>query len=424
MNLRKWLLFLFSVATISGLVFSACGDDDDDDDDADVATEEEATEEEGEATEEEAEEPSEPSPGVTDTEIVIGAHYALSGPVAVYAPIQEAIKAYFESVGPVNGRTIRYEVRDDAYTPSQTVEVTRQLIEQDQIFAMLNGLGTPTHSQVFETLAEQGVPDLLIASGCSCWTNPIVETAFAANGNYVTEGRALGEIVLDGGYTTAAVIYQNDEFGQGGFDGFVEVTEGTVEITSEQTYEANARDLTSQTINAIADDPEVLFVFATPVETGSAINAARSNGYEGQIVISTVAATDFLGALTGTPENLTGTITLAGLKLLSQSDDPDVQAHIELMGAAGIEPSNFTIYGQAVAEIFIEALSNAEEPLTRESLVAAMEAIQGFQCSVCLGEINFGADDHRALETFIQIEFDGAAWVPVEGAEPIADEGN
>jgi hypothetical protein len=94
------------------------------------------------------------------------------------------------------------------------------------------------------------------------------------------------------------------------------------------------------------------------------------------------------------------------------------------MGAAGIEPSNFTIYGQAVAEIFIEALSNAEEPLTRESLVAAMEAIQGFQCSVCLGEINFGADDHRALETFIQIEFDGTAWVPVEGAEPIADEGN
>ena len=57
MHLNRWLFFLFSVATISALVFAACGDDDDDDDDADVATEEEATEEEGEATEEFNEQP-------------------------------------------------------------------------------------------------------------------------------------------------------------------------------------------------------------------------------------------------------------------------------------------------------------------------------------------------------------------------------
>jgi branched-chain amino acid transport system substrate-binding protein len=446
MHLRKWLFFLFAVMSASALVFAACGDDDDDDDDAteEEETTEEATEEAteaatGEATEEATEAATEdegvgeveelsdnPTQGITDSEIVIGTHFALSGPVAVYAPIADAINAYFETVGPVNGRTIRYEVRDDGYTPSQTVEVVRQLIEQDGVAAILAGLGTPTHSQVVDQLAEQGIPDLLIASGCSCWTDPIRPTTFAANGNYVTEGRALGQYIVDEGFTTVAAIYQNDEFGQGGFEGMTEVVGDSAEIVSEESYEANARDLTSQTINAIANDPEVLYVFATPVETGSAINAARSNGFEGQIVISTVAATDFLGALTGTPENLTGTVTLGGLKLLSQADDPDIQAHVELMESAGVEggASNFTVYGQAVAEIFVEALNIAGPELTRGTLVAAMESIQGFQCTVCLGEINFGPDDHRAFETFIFITFDGTAFVPVEGAEPIQDEGN
>jgi branched-chain amino acid transport system substrate-binding protein len=440
MQLKKWLVFGFGAIAMAALLASACGDDDDDDDDAEAeATEEEVEEPTEEATEEgtaeateEAEEAAgeieelsdDPSQGVTDTSIKIGAHYALSGPVAVYAPIVDAVTAYFEDVGPVNGRSIEYVIRDDAYTPPQTVEVTNQLIEQDQIFAMLLGLGTPTHSQVFDQLAELGIPDLLIGSGCACWTNPIVPTAFGGNGNYVTEGRALGQYVVDEGFTSAAIVYQNDDFGEGGREGFLEVTEGTVEVTSEQTYEANARDLTSQTINAIADDPEVLFLFATPVETGSAINAARSNGYEGQIVISTVAGVDFLGALTGTPENAEGTVTLGGLKLLSQSDDPDIQAHVALMESAGVEPSNFTIFGQAMAEIFIEALTNAQEPLTRGSLVAAFEAIQDFTCSVCIAPINFGEDDHRAIESYIPIIFTSGQFIPIEGAEVVIDEGN
>ncbi|MEX2238552.1 MAG: ABC transporter substrate-binding protein [Dehalococcoidia bacterium] len=443
MQLRKALLFFFSLLAISAFVISACGGDDDDAEPTEAegteepeatedvdATEPEGTEVEGteEPTEEEVTEVVEhsdnPTQGITDDEIVIGAHFPLSGPVAVYAPIADAIRAYFESIGPVNGRTIRYETRDDGYNPAQTVEVTNQLVEQEGVAAFLAGLGTPTHSQVVDTLAEQGIPDLLIASGCSCWTDPLRPTTFAANGNYVAEGRSLGQYIVDQGFATIAAIYQNDEFGQGGFEGMVEVVGDSAEVISEETYEANARDLTSQTINAIADNPDVLYIFATPVETGSAINAARSNGYEGQIVISTVAATDFLGALTGTPENLTGTVTLAGLKLLSQSDDAGIQAHIELMEGAGIQASNFTVYGQAVAEIFVEALTNAGADVTRGSLVAAMESITGFQCSVCLGEINFGPDDHRALETFIFVTFDGTAFVPVEGAEPIADEGN
>ncbi|MPZ23375.1 MAG: ABC transporter substrate-binding protein [Dehalococcoidia bacterium] len=439
-KMKKWMLFLLSGLVATTLLgAAACGDDDDDDDatseetaEATEAETEEAetpaatgeSEEPTEEATEEAEEPAEPSPGVTDSEVVIGTHFPLSGPAAIYAPIVDSVGAYFESAGPINGRTINHIVRDDAYTPSQTVEATRQLIEQDQIFALMAGLGTPTHAQVFDLLAEEGIPDLLIASGAVLWTDPIVETAFAANPNYVKEAEILGQYAVDQGFTTAAIIYQNDDFGNEGREGFLNSTEGSIEVVSEQTYEANARDVQSQAINAIADNPEVLFVYATPVETGSAINAARSNGFTGQIIISTVAATDFLGQLTGTTDNLEGTVTVGYLKFLSQSDDPDVQAHVELMGANGIEPSNFTIYGQALAEVFIEILANAEEPLTRQSLVESAEAVQGFVCSVCSGEVNLGPDDHRVFETLVLAQFSGGQFVQLEGAEPVADEGN
>ena len=102
-------------------------------------------------------------PGVTDDEIVLGTHTSLTGPIAVYSQIPNSTKAYFdfinETKGGVHGRKIKFLLEDDAYSPPKAVELVRKLVEQDHIFALLNGLGTPTHLQVVDSLQEQGVPD-------------------------------------------------------------------------------------------------------------------------------------------------------------------------------------------------------------------------------------------------------------------------
>ena len=83
-------------------------------------------------------------PGVTDDEILLGTHTSLTGPIAVYSQIPNSTKAYFdfinETKGGIHGRKIKFLLEDDAYSPPKAVDLTRKLVEQDQIFAMLNGL--------------------------------------------------------------------------------------------------------------------------------------------------------------------------------------------------------------------------------------------------------------------------------------------
>ncbi|HMH35746.1 MAG TPA: ABC transporter substrate-binding protein, partial [Streptosporangiaceae bacterium] len=116
------------------------------------------------------------APGITPTQITIGSHQPLTGPAAPgYSEIAPASAAYFAYVnahGGVNGRKIVYKYLDDGYNPTKTASVVRQLVLQDSVYAMFDGLGTPTHLAAVSFLNAQKVPDVFVASGCECWNNP------------------------------------------------------------------------------------------------------------------------------------------------------------------------------------------------------------------------------------------------------------
>src|SRR5436309_6418519 len=85
-------------------------------------------------------------PGVTDKEILIGTTTPLSGAASAYASVSKGATAYFaylNAKGGVNGRTITYRIYDDAYDPAKSVPLVRQLLTQDNVFAIFNELGTP-----------------------------------------------------------------------------------------------------------------------------------------------------------------------------------------------------------------------------------------------------------------------------------------
>ena len=113
------------------------------------------------------------APGITATTITIGSHQPLTGPAAPgYSEIAPASAAYFAYVnanGGVYGRKIVYKYLDDGYNPTTTSQVVRQLVLQDNVYAIFNGLGTPTHLAVLSFLNSQKVPDVFVASGCDCW---------------------------------------------------------------------------------------------------------------------------------------------------------------------------------------------------------------------------------------------------------------
>jgi len=101
-------------------------------------------------------------------------------------------------------------------------------------------------------------------------------------------------------------------------------------------------------------------------------------------------------------ELLEGTITFQALKLAGWRDDPAVARHYELMQKYnGPTPTNFTIFGQTVAEVAVEALKRSCDNLTRDGLMEALESLQDFHSDLMLDDVNvsFSDNDHIGFQT-------------------------
>src|SRR5499425_3209718 len=165
------------------------------------------------------------APGITKTQILIGSHQPLTGPAAPgYSEIAPAANAYFQYVnahGGIYGRKIKYTYLDDGYDPSKTASVVRQLVLQDNVYAIFDGLGTPTHLAAVSFINSSKVPDVFVASGCDCWNDPSkYPNTFGWQLDYIREGKILGAYVKQHfAGKKVAFFYQNDEFGLDGVKG-------------------------------------------------------------------------------------------------------------------------------------------------------------------------------------------------------------
>jgi branched-chain amino acid transport system substrate-binding protein len=358
-------------------------------------------------------------PGVTDTEIILGAHFPISQTLAAaYAPIADGMRAYFDyinSQGGVYGRKIRYLVGDDHFNPADAVEVVRKLVEQDGIFAMVGGLGDLTHAAVFKYLEDQGVPDMFIGGGVVMFTDPVVKTRFGCNPDYHTEGKMLGKYIAEH-YSgkRLGLLLENDEFGQDGKAGILMGLEGSdVEIVAEETYEPVQFDVTAQTQRLKAANPDVVAAYALPPHAANLVKVARETlNWDVPILVTGVDVADIFIQLAGA-QNAEGVVSVVFATQVYETDNPGVQLHQRVMEefGQGVPASNFTLYGQLVAELMVKALENAGPDLTRESLADGAEAIRDYCCSVCMVPVNLSPTDHRPFEIEVYDRVENGRWV-------------
>src|SRR6478752_3818331 len=102
-------------------------------------------------------------PGASDTEIKLGQTMPYSGPASAYGTIGKLHQAYFKMIneqGGVNGRKINLLSLDDGYSPPKTVEQVRKLVEQDEVLALFQTLGTPSNSAIHKYVNAKKVPHL------------------------------------------------------------------------------------------------------------------------------------------------------------------------------------------------------------------------------------------------------------------------
>ncbi len=329
--------------------------------------------------------------GITSTTVTIGSHQPLTGVAAPgYSEIAPASKAYFDYInkqGGINGRTIDYKFDDDGYNPANTNEVVRKLVTQDQVFAIFNGLGTPTHSAVVDYLNAQKVPDLFVASGCSCWNDPSKHPdTFGWQTDYVIEGKILGKYIADNfAGKKIGYLYQNDDFGQDGIKGLDDEIAPS-QVVSKQGYAPTNTDLSSQVADLKSKGAEVVILFTVPAFTSIFELTAAQLGFHPQVAVSNVGSDpttlDLLlknfsqGKANGSLTD--GIITDSYLPSVDDTSNSWI-ALFKMIHDADPTVSKLpfdgnVLYGMAAAYTFAQALQAAGQNPTRADIVKAVES--------------------------------------------------
>ncbi|GAB4004358.1 ABC transporter substrate-binding protein [Glycomyces albus] len=342
-------------------------------------------------------------PGVTDDTVTIGTHQPLTGPAAAgYATISAATAAYFEYLnaqGGIHGRQIEYVVKDDAYDPSQTQTVVRELVAEDEVFAVVNGLGTPTHSSVLDYLDQQGVPDLFVSSGSLAWNQPDqYPNTFAFNADYVTEGAALAQYATEQHpEATVCVLGQDDDYGEGILAG-VESVLGPDAIAQTQVYSTSSEDVSAQIGAMMEADCEINVLGTINGFTALAVGTAAQLEWFPQWYVSSSGAdyptlVEYLGEETA-PLVLQGMVSVNYLPFSPGDEWVELFRQVNDEYNDGAPFTGNTVFGMSVAYLFAEALAAAGEDPTRASLMEAVES--GDLVGNGIVPLSYGPDDHAA----------------------------
>jgi ABC-type branched-subunit amino acid transport system substrate-binding protein len=325
------------------------------------------------------------APGVTATSITFGTHQPLTGPAAPgYSEIAPASQAYFNYVnahGGVYGRKIHLIIKDDAYNPTNTVNVVHQLVLQNKVFGIFEGLGTPTHTKVVTFLNAEKIPDLFIASGCPCWDNGTTQPySFGWQPNYTIEGKILGQYLKQHfAGQKIGVLYQDDDFGQGGLAGIKDEVPAS-SIVSTQPYQPGVTSLATQVTALKSSGAKILVDFTVPIYTAIAQLTSFTLGWKPQLVVSNVGIDPTtVGALLKTISKgkasgtalIEGAITDGYLPSSADASNPWIQLFMKIHAQYdATAPFDGNVeYGMANAYTLVQALEAAGKNLTRQKLV-------------------------------------------------------
>jgi ABC-type branched-subunit amino acid transport system substrate-binding protein len=375
-----------------------------------------------------------PGPGVTDTEVRLGMTNDLAGSGGTpYVAVTVAMQSYLAKVnqeeGGVCGRRALLLARDDQYNPQLAVEMTRQLLEKDNVLALIGGLGTPHQVAVADHLNDpnvdgdksDGVPDLFVSTGYSGWGDlgrwpwttgfiPGYQADAAILTRYINDqlaGKKMG------------VLYQQDDLGADYIFRIKETLADKTSLVSEQAYDPAGPEIAPFITRFIDAGTEVLFLATPPEVSARAIAAAHRQGYSPQFVLSYVNSHTHLASLIGggaAPDQLSlGFAELAGavstnylLSPIEDEEDPAVVEHARIMRTYnGPAVSTLSVYGQALAETVVEALRRSCHNPTRQGLMEAVHSLDGFHPSVLWPGIDvaLGEQDHQALESLQLVVF-------------------
>ena len=352
--------------------------------------------------------PTEATPGVTETEILLGSSLALQGH-ASYLGTQtlRGYTCYIEYVnekGGIHGRTIRVIAYDDSYDPPKCLANTQRLIVEDQVFALFSYVGTPTTVKILPLVEDAKIPLLGTFSGANALREPLNHYLINVRASYYQETEAaISHLVEDLGLRKIAVFYQYDAFGFDGLTGMeLALKKHDLAPVARGSYIRGTLEVEEGLSKIAASGAEAVVMIGTYIPCAKFIALAREEGFNP--VFYTVS---FVGAeeLARRLESLRD-ITVIMSQVVPPADGPE---SAELLGSAveyisllkryfpEDKPNFVGLEGYLNARVLVEGLKRAGRDLTREGFIQAIESIHDFPLLPYMS-LSFGPDDHQGLD--------------------------
>ena len=363
--------------------------------------------------------------GISPTEIVIGTHQDLSGPIKVWGvPVSNGMKMAVEEInaaGGINGRKLKLILEDNGYDPKKAVLASQKMVERDKVFVMIGGMGSAPTLAAQDILFDAGVLQLfpLTAAEFTFKFDPAKPQERLKFNNllpYVESTRAAFKYMMEWkGFKKPCIMHQDDEYGKNVLDGFTQQLEAMkVQPVSVTSYKRGVSDFSAQIAKMKSDGCDIVVLGTIIRETIGAMSEAKKLGWD----------VTFLGA---TPTNVLevpalGKEAVEGLYAAAAFEIPyedtakgkvkDWLANYKKM--FNTDANTQAIIGYNAIETFAFYAEKAGKDLTGQKMLASLESSVPFQDIFASPPSIFSKTNHLASTVTQVQQVKNGRWVLVK----------
>lgn len=342
-------------------------------------------------------------PEPLSTPIILGQSCALSGPAQnLGLEMRAGLLAAFSSIndaGGIHGREVILLSRDDGYEPDEAVRNTKALIYDDQVFALVGAVGTPTSKAVAPIVSEEKIPFFGPFTGAEFLRTPFNKYVINVRASYFQEMEKLASYLIDvKKLRRVACFYQNDSYGFAGLRGIeIALAKRGMTLVAKGSYERNTVAVMGALRDIYQEKPEAVVLVGAYSACAEFIKLSR-NKIDDEVIFGNIS---FVGT-----ESLREVLGGYGRDVVVSQVVPS--PHDTTMALIGEfkrtmakyqhdAPISFTsLEGFIVGQLFGKIAMTVQGELTREKFIATMEAVGRFDLGGLV--LRFGPDDHQGMD--------------------------
>ncbi|MFW2365885.1 MAG: ABC transporter substrate-binding protein [Desulforhopalus sp.] len=336
--------------------------------------------------------------------LVLGQSCALSGPAQnLGLEMRAGLLAAFSAIndqGGIRGREIILLSKDDGYEPDKAVRNTKSLIYDEQVFALVGAVGTPTSKAVAPIVSEEKIPFFGPFTGAEFLRTPFNKYVINVRASYFQEMERLAAYLVDQKkIRRIACFYQNDSYGFAGLQGIERaLARRGMGLVSRGSYERNTVAVMGAMQDIYKQDPEAVVLVGAYSACAEFIKLSKTKKSQDLVFcnISFVGTESLRRALGGYGRNVVVS------QVVPNPENSDIVLIRDFKRAMKKyqhdAPLSFTsLEGYIVGRLFGKISRAVRGELTKEKFIATMEATGRFDMGGLV--LTFGPDDHQGLDT-------------------------